>query len=264
MNTILMLAACGVLGLERCEAEEISTEALLGSVQQELKKRVDASGQGGQSERMHGYWSKRIAECQAWLAEYAREQERERMRESLKKRLDALLVAVLTDEERAEIVRAEEVAKAGGYVSNGEVLAGLLERACAEHDRVNDLVREFNDSADADHSANFDYAHGLKVAYRTCAKLLAAALEEPKDEPIADPAERAKAVAKELRRRGFWAEAVGLCVFVPQDKCDGSDQAIREDVYEREDFSAGRGPRSIADEIQREETRRARKWAGDE
>lgn len=62
------------------------------------------------------------------------------MRESLKKRLDALPVMVLTDEELAEIEAVAEAAEAGGYVSSGEVLAGILERARAEHDRVGGVL----------------------------------------------------------------------------------------------------------------------------
>lgn len=76
------------------------------------------------------------------------------------------------------------------------------------------------------------------------------------DPPIADPAERARAVARELRRRGIWAlhDGCGVVrVFV--------GNGARDDVYRT---NVSDKPRAIADEIQREEARRAAAWAGDE
>lgn len=86
------------------------------------------------------------------------------------------------------------------------------------------------------------------------------------DELIADPEERAKAVAKILRGRGIVAEAaygkpvvnvarrtlVGELIWYPQI-LHGYDSDRFEDL----------GPRAIADAIQAEEARRAQEWAGD-
>lgn len=105
--------------------------------------------------------------------------------------------------------------------------------------------------------------HGERIdaswvsAVRGCANELAAALTEPTDAPIADPAERARAVAKELRRRGIFACVQGGGVTV----CAEDKAFWYHLLWEK---IATMGPRAIADEIQREEAQRAKKWAGDE
>lgn len=86
------------------------------------------------------------------------------------------------------------------------------------------------------------------------------------DEPVADPAERAKAVAKILRGRGMWVRYYGwggvhvLCYDAPAEG-DWNEHHYRTDQIAA---WATIGPRAIADVIQAEEARRAQKWAGDE
>lgn len=80
------------------------------------------------------------------------------------------------------------------------------------------------------------------------------------DQPVADPAERARLVARELRKRGMHAR-------LSESGCDvlstasGQFYCLLDDA--RPEWTS-KGPRAIADEIQREEDRRARAWAGDE
>jgi hypothetical protein len=78
------------------------------------------------------------------------------------------------------------------------------------------------------------------------------------DEPIADPAKRALAVAEQLRLRGIWADVHSgspLDVRVP----------IREGLGFRRVFHGNncpdKGPSAIADGVQREEARLAKAWA---
>lgn len=77
------------------------------------------------------------------------------------------------------------------------------------------------------------------------------------DPPIANPTERAEAVAEELRGRGIWAYRVGTIVV----RIDAPRSAVMREV----DVNATRyrimGPHAIADEIQREEAERAEKWS---
>lgn len=81
------------------------------------------------------------------------------------------------------------------------------------------------------------------------------------DEPIADPAERAKAVARILRGRGLHALPVHWDILLPcvaGDSCGGwRGRSVRDAEL------STIAPRAIADEIQREEARRAQAWAGD-
>jgi hypothetical protein len=80
------------------------------------------------------------------------------------------------------------------------------------------------------------------------------------DQPIADPGERAKAVAKELRRRGIWADVH------PASPLDVRVE-LREGYGFRRVFHGATcpemGPHAIADAIQAEEARLAQVWAGD-
>lgn len=81
---------------------------------------------------------------------------------------------------------------------------------------------------------------------------------EREDAPIEDPVERAKAVAKELRKRGMWARTAA--------HWDGSSAhimgAVGGYIYNTEPH-ANLGPLAIADAIQAEEAKRAQEWAGD-
>lgn len=83
------------------------------------------------------------------------------------------------------------------------------------------------------------------------------ALGEPpivQDPRPSDPAELAKAVAAELRKRGIWAHVdprIGPVVYV----------SAAYPMF-RNDFD-NLGPVAIADEIQAAEVRRAQEWAGD-
>jgi hypothetical protein len=79
---------------------------------------------------------------------------------------------------------------------------------------------------------------------------------EREDAPIEDLEARAKAVAKELRKRGNWARTYW----------DGSKTHVIGAVgghYYSVEPHANLGPRAIADLIQAEEAQRAQKWAGD-
>lgn len=78
----------------------------------------------------------------------------------------------------------------------------------------------------------------------------------PPDEPIADPAERARLVARELLARGIWARDMGNGVVIGKGK-EFWYSMLWEDV-------AMMGVRAITDRIQREEAKRAQVWAGDE
>lgn len=88
-------------------------------------------------------------------------------------------------------------------------------------------------------------------------------VELKKDEPIADPAERARVVAKILRGRGIWAVPVldeRPYVRVRHPRGGG----IANGFHDVDGLRGALGPRAIADEIQRQEAERAREWAGDE
>jgi hypothetical protein len=74
------------------------------------------------------------------------------------------------------------------------------------------------------------------------------------EQPIADPAERAKAVAKELRRRGLFAAVLGGGIAFSADRKAFWYHMAFEGV-------AATGPRAIADRIQQEEAARAEAWA---
>lgn len=92
-----------------------------------------------------------------------------------------------------------------------------------------------------------------KEGLEYCIKKLAKALDEGavNDAPISDPAGRAKAVAKELRGRGIKGRVMGNGIEV-----DGYWYHMAWEGI------AHMGAGTIADEIQRQESERAKKWAG--
>lgn len=200
-----------------------------------------------------------LSDCDAWLAAADRLEERDKMIERFREKVRNAPVLVLSDEERANLDRIEAEAKEQGYISNGEMLLGLLTRARADHDRVKSLPAKWRNKADEEDDAY------VREAVRDCSEELENALDEPTDTPISDPAERAKAVAKELRRRGLYAVHGRAWVSV---SCPTKVSAFESTTYHLD--SRGRemgwdvlGPLAVADRIQAEEAKRAKTWAGD-
>lgn len=84
------------------------------------------------------------------------------------------------------------------------------------------------------------------------------------DQPVADPAGRARLVARELRRRGLFVDVFGSAtIAIHYPRMRGIMVGSREITVSADRYAIV-GPRAIADEIQREEARRASEWAGDE
>lgn len=127
-----------------------------------------------------------------------------------------------------------------------------IEHVAVTRNGVTTLLRKVDCPPSMDHVELQDYI-GVKVnASRS-------------DEPIADPVERAKAVAKILRGRGIWADDGndgGWCVHVAGLNGSPASCDLR---WGRHDICvyAAMGPCAIADAIQAQEAKRAQKWAGD-
>ena len=84
----------------------------------------------------------------------------------------------------------------------------------------------------------------------------------PPDPPIHDPEARAEAVAKDLRRRGVWAVADGSWLVLPCLR-NSDNRVLRQSIESTLTDLADRGPKAIADELQREEAKRIERWAGE-
>lgn len=132
------------------------------------------------------------------------------------------------------------------------------EQVAAARNEVQLYLNSFRYNAQAVALLSERYAMGVLIA-----------ITAPND-PLPDPrpddmVELARQVAKELRKRGIWAEQDGEIVVVPRRippafprKCT----VIWHNMYAAQFNNLG--PRAIADMIQAEEARKAQEWAGDE
>ncbi len=97
--------------------------------------------------------------------------------------------------------------------------------------------------------------------------LLAATVFDPGPPRPDDMAELARLVAKELRRRGIWAEATidhsGMYAPMVQLPVFDGCRAVVADYHTARDRFNSLTPREIAEVIQAEEAKKAAEWAGD-
>lgn len=282
-------------------------------------------------------WKRGLADCDTWLSAADQLEERNKMIERFREKVRNAPDFVLSDEERANLDRIEAEAKERGYLSNGEVLLGLLTRAHEENARLLSLLHASEDpiirslakakfvpgtieeldalrkAEEEDATGTRKYNNGMPIlesmlmgarverdrvkllpakwlnkadeeddacvreAMRDCAEELDNVLDEPADAPISDPAERAKAVAKELRSRGLSAKdsrndisdqsIVAVMGFEDPDSHHGRlgfQWSIQLYRLREQPFASMTTLLAIADRIQSEEAKRAKAWAGDE
>jgi hypothetical protein len=127
-----------------------------------------------------------------------------------------------------------------------------------EWSELDAFIQDFKDEHIA--AAKHSYSEHSRKRYgriiADCEAWLAAA-KALKDPPIADPVERAKTTAEELRNRGIRAKVHGHHgIMVWFGESGYWYHMAHEGV-------AAMGPRALADRIQASEAKRAHEWAGE-